>query len=206
MVNRNSPIKVASQKLRERLKEQTSDAILEAAEQVFAADGVAKARMETIAQVAGVAVGTLYNHFDTREALFSALVAARRSEIQAGLDDALERGEGKPFEQQLELFLLSASNHLERHQAFLRILMEAEHMHGKTRFAMETVWKRAELLVQRGVKARALRADDAELFPSLLMGLLRSCMVRRLYHGAPPIETQLEPVVRFFLEGAGVSR
>jgi AcrR family transcriptional regulator len=206
MVNRNSPVRAASQKLRVRLREQTSDAILEAAEQVFAADGVAKARMETIAQVAGVAVGTLYNHFDTRETLFSALVAARRTEIQAGLDEALAHGEGRPFGEQLELFLLFASDHLERHRDFLRILMEAEHMHGKTRFAMETVWKRAEVLVQRGVKAKALRAEDSELFPSLLMGLIRSCMMRRLYHGAPTIESIVKPVVRFFLDGAGAHR
>ena len=34
--------------------------------------------MESIAVAAGVAVGTLYNHFETREALFAELLAVRR--------------------------------------------------------------------------------------------------------------------------------
>jgi hypothetical protein len=53
---------------------------------------------------------------------------------------------------------------------------------------------------------KALRAEDSEMFPGLLMGLIRSCMVRRLYHGGVSLETVVKPVVRFFLEGAGAKR
>src|SRR5205085_1493869 len=108
----------------------------------------------------GVAVGTLYNHFDTREALFAALMAARRAELQDRLDATLAASQGAPFAQQLEQFLFTASDHLEKHEAFLRILMEGEHMHGKTKFAMESVGKRTEELCARGLKQRALRADE----------------------------------------------
>jgi AcrR family transcriptional regulator len=188
--------------LRERLKVATANAILTAAEQVFASEGVQKARMESIALAAGVAVGTLYNHFETREALFAELLAVRRAEFQQRLDATLDRTAGQPFPEQLEQFLLTASHHLEEHQTFLRILMETEHMSGKTKFGREVLHKRAEELVQRGVKLKAVRTDDAELFPNLLMGLLRSCMTQRLYHGAPPLEAIVKPVVRFFLEGA----
>jgi AcrR family transcriptional regulator len=52
-------------RLRERLREEAARAILAAAEEVFATDGL-QARMERIAEQAGVAVGTLYNHFEDR--------------------------------------------------------------------------------------------------------------------------------------------
>ena len=75
----------APPRLRHRLREETVSAILEAAEHEFASDGLHAARMERIAARAGVAVGTLYNHFDDREALVLALVApaARRRSWRA---------------------------------------------------------------------------------------------------------------------------
>jgi AcrR family transcriptional regulator len=205
MVNRHSLSKAAPQKLRERLKAATSEAILDAAEQVFANEGVQKARMESIALAAGVAVGTLYNHFETREALFAELLAVRRAEFARKLDDTLAQNEGLPFAAQLEAFLLVASRHLEERQTFLRILMETEHMSGKTKFAREVLHKRATELVQRGIKQKVLREQDSDLFPMMLMSMMRTCMTSRLYHDAAPIETLAKPVVRFFLEGAGRS-
>ena len=76
------------QKLRQRFREATSRAVLEAAEQVFAEDGLHGASMSRIAERAGVAVGTLYNHFKDREALFNALLDQRRAELLDELDRA----------------------------------------------------------------------------------------------------------------------
>jgi TetR/AcrR family transcriptional repressor of mexJK operon len=48
--------------------------ILNGAAAVFAADGYGGASMARIAAVAGVSKGTLYNHFDSKAALFTAYV------------------------------------------------------------------------------------------------------------------------------------
>jgi TetR/AcrR family transcriptional repressor of mexJK operon len=48
--------------------------ILEGAATVFASDGYEGASMARIAAVAGVSKGTLYNHFDSKAALFTAYV------------------------------------------------------------------------------------------------------------------------------------
>jgi AcrR family transcriptional regulator len=50
--------------------------VLEVAETVFAAEGVA-VRVEEIARRAGLGVGTVYRHFPTKEALFQAILADR---------------------------------------------------------------------------------------------------------------------------------
>ncbi len=130
----------------------------------------------------------------------------RRTEMQRVLDDTLEACDGKPFHEQIAAYLLTASQHIEHRQRFLRILMEAEHIHGKMKFTGEAMSKRTEQLIARGIKVKALRADDAEIFPSMLQGVMRMCMVRRLYNNGPELQTILKPVVRFFLEGAGAKR
>jgi AcrR family transcriptional regulator len=64
--------------------------ILEAAEEIFATEGV-NVPIDTVAERAGLGVGTLYRHFPTKEALFEAIVVARletlldtvRTQVQA---------------------------------------------------------------------------------------------------------------------------
>ena len=50
--------------------------ILDAAESIFATEGLS-VPIDTVADRAGVGVGTLYRHFPTKEALFEAIVTAR---------------------------------------------------------------------------------------------------------------------------------
>ena len=54
--------------------------ILEAAEVVFAAEGI-EAPVDTIAEKAGVGVGTLYRHFPTKEKLCEAILLERLSQL-----------------------------------------------------------------------------------------------------------------------------
>lgn len=54
-------------------RERTQALLVQAAAQVFAARGVGAATMQEVAQVAGVAPGTVYNHFATKEELVQRL-------------------------------------------------------------------------------------------------------------------------------------
>jgi AcrR family transcriptional regulator len=203
--------------LRERIREVTTDAILGAAEEVFAAQGLHAARMEAIAAQAGVAVGTLYNHFKDRDALLGALVDARRTELLGRLERSLAESKGKPFPEQLRLFVGALIEHLEAHKPFLTIIMEGEtaspprtvHGVGRSRDLMRQVYDRAVELVRRGVAQKVLRHEDAEVFPTLLMGMMKGCMLRRLYYAGPAegsMDRRADQIVRFFLHGAGVER
>ncbi len=77
-------------RLRDRLRDETGRAILAAAEAVFAEDGLHDARMERIASRAGVAVGTLYNHFEDKDALVRSLVRSSRQALLDRVDGAVE--------------------------------------------------------------------------------------------------------------------
>ena len=54
--------------------------VLDGARQVFLADGFDAASMNEIARVAGVSKGTLYVYFDSKEALFEALIREEKRE------------------------------------------------------------------------------------------------------------------------------
>src|ERR1700743_1569226 len=60
-----------------RRKEARPGEMIEAALTVFAERGFAQAKLDDIARLAGVAKGSLYLYFDTKEALFRAVVAER---------------------------------------------------------------------------------------------------------------------------------
>ena len=64
--------------LRTRLRTEVRAAILDAAESVFAEEGLHRGRMEHVSRRAGTAVGTLYNHFENRDALLATLLSTRR--------------------------------------------------------------------------------------------------------------------------------
>jgi len=195
--------------LRERLKEATQEAILEAAEQAFARDGALAARMESIAQAAGVAVGTLYNHFADRDALIDAVMRARQATLLARLDESLARTARAPFAVGLEDLVATAQSHFARYEAFLKMLMEAEHQRLgpgvlQPTELMKQFRKRVDALVQRGVKARAVRAEDADAFPWFILGALKALLIRQMKGlSADDEATQRAALVRFVLRGTG---
>ncbi len=56
-------------------KARTREALLLAAEEVFAERGYGDASVDEIARVAGLSVGSVYVHFENKQALFAALIA-----------------------------------------------------------------------------------------------------------------------------------
>jgi len=76
--------------------ESRQDAILDAAERVFAVSGYQGAAMRAIAEEAGVAQGLIHYHFKTKENLFEAMAARRSGQINerraALLEDLFAQG------------------------------------------------------------------------------------------------------------------
>jgi len=87
---RRTPNKSRPQVLRQALQEHTRaayrEAILAAAERIILRDGFQPARMADIAEATGVSVGTLYNYFDSKEAVFNALLEHHRGRYAAQVE------------------------------------------------------------------------------------------------------------------------
>lgn len=211
-MNARSPSDTKVQSLRERQREQTAAAILDAAEELFADKGLANAHMNDIAARVGVAVGTLYNHFKDRDSLLAALLQTRRTELLARLDAFLDRPSSGNFRDDLTGFVKEMGAFFEEHTRFHIILHRLEWGLHQDSFPATAACApemkrelivRLDKLIRRGVKQRALRPALADYYAYLLMGILRSIRLYNVDHNVDD-EWPLDELVRFFMEGAGV--
>ena len=111
-------------RLRDRLREETESAILDAAEQAIGEEGLNAARVERIAARAGVAVGTLYNHFRDRSALVNALYEARAGELHDLLAASLAATADRPAAEQVRVMLAAMVRHARDHGRLFSALMQ----------------------------------------------------------------------------------
>jgi AcrR family transcriptional regulator len=130
--------------------------ILDAAEEVFAAEGVA-VPIDVVAERAGLGIGTLYRHFPNKEALLEAIVVDR---ITAVVETA------KAFElaEDPGLALFSFLQEFARQAASKRDLFEALGSAGidlKARCAdlFEDLMRSVDVLLCRAVSVGAVRGD-----------------------------------------------
>jgi AcrR family transcriptional regulator len=85
-------------------RDEITDAVLDAAERLFAASGPAQVSLRTIAQEAGVTYGLVYRHFGTKDVLLERLLARYADRWREHLGDdpnylrALEDLMGATFE------------------------------------------------------------------------------------------------------------
>ncbi|MDR3496586.1 MAG: TetR/AcrR family transcriptional regulator [Ancalomicrobiaceae bacterium] len=86
---------------RQQASQQRRQAILDAALDVFAADGFSAARLDDVAEKAGVAKGTIYLFFKDKEELFEQMVVAAISPVLARFE-ALAALETMPLDQMLD--------------------------------------------------------------------------------------------------------
>lgn len=194
-------------RLRDRLKEQTQAAILEAAEHVLAEEGLAQARIDAIAAQAGVSVGTLYNYFGDRDGIVRAVIQHNKLQILEAIQAIVDRP-GPTFAEDLHRTFESFSVHCARHGRFVAVVMNANPAEMVCRGEhLEMVADLRRITVQlmaRGVRDGVIR-DEPELFGDLFLTLVRAFLVRRVavVQGHPLTPHAL---VDFFLHGAGAPR
>lgn len=150
----------------ERRKEARPGELLAAALELFAAKGYAATRLDDVASRAGVSKGTLYLYFDSKEALFKAVV-------RSGIVRAIEEGEAL-----VEQFKGSASELL---RVFVRgwwerigstsfsgipklMLSEARNFPELAEFYYQEVIQRGEMVfrraLERGIESGEFRRVD----------------------------------------------
>lgn len=146
--------------------------ILCVAEEVFAAEGLS-VPIDTVAERAGVGVGTVYRHFPTKEALFEAIVTSK-------IDHLVREAEGHANDADPEGAFFSFLGLLGREAASKHDLMDAIDASGidiKMRCAAQVEQMKFHLdcLLQRAITAGAVRSDvSADEVVGLIMGTVRT--------------------------------
>lgn len=116
----------AAMDVRERLREQQRatyrEAILAAAERIFATRGFNGVRMSDVAAEAGMATGTLYNYFENKSEVLRSLIVARGNDLLRELEVILE-SERDPVAR-VERIVQATFLYVERHCAGYKMLSE----------------------------------------------------------------------------------
>ena len=184
------------------------DSLLEAAEQCIVEDGVEGASLQSIARRAGVAVGTIYNHFSDGQELFRELFMMRKFEVFAALDAALKTAAKSSFEGQLEAFARALLAYYDVRRDFMRVVFGSDTLRlqmmcdkaGRYRPFLHELQSRAERVMRAGVRERKLREDEVELGASIFTSILRGVVATRLDQRAG-LADAAPRVVDVFLNG-----
>jgi len=150
------------------------DAILAAALEEFSARGFAAARLEDVAQRAGVGKGTIYLHFRDKEALFQELVTSMLGPFVANLEATPPTG--LPIRlvlQRLVDVFLREIYGTERRKLIRLVMTEGPRFPQLAEFHYENVVKRA-ITAMRALLTAAhargeLRNDALVRFPQLVV-------------------------------------
>jgi AcrR family transcriptional regulator len=212
-MNRRSESESERQTLRGRIRETTVQAILSAAEEVFADAGFHAARMGAIAEKAGVSVGTLYNHFEDREALLGGLLVSHRAELISNIDQAIAQSASRPLRERLLGIVGAFVGHCEKHRKFVHLMLQQElgrfqqtfpQAWAKKADTVQAIHDRVDAEMKRGVKERALRPEMADMAATFFIGMMRALIVRDLVLGkGAAMAAELDGLLDMFFDGAG---
>jgi AcrR family transcriptional regulator len=193
----------------EEIKQSNRTRLLEAAAREFARVGVDRANINEISLSAGLAKGTIYNYFASKEALFVAVV-------EEACTRAVEGAEPLPGDastsRRLQALLASDVEWVRRDEDFARVLVR-EALTADRRFYSEIVSAAAPFLervsevVADGVARGEVRRDvSVQQLALTFTGMGELALIQHWGSGGawPRLAEIPELVTRLFLEGAGV--
>lgn len=154
---RSAPKKSSAQRgrdLRDARAELYRQHIMAAAEGIFAEEGFAQARMQAIAQAAGVSLGTLYQQFKGKDELYRAILIARDTEMLAGVTAAASARLKLPLG--VEQILAMMEVHLRfllEHPGYLRMQLQDGrawyHSAARPSAEEQRIWERGLAMMQQ---------------------------------------------------------
>lgn len=185
--------------------------LLDAATRLFAEKGFHQTTVQEVAAAAGVATGTFYLYFSSKEALFHALIQSLYQEVMRAAQEARRRADGDPIGKltaSIETGVRVFARRKELAQVVLFQSAGADPAFGEQ---MQRVHQAlAELVAEDLAEARAaglIPDQDMTVSSLALVGTFYEVVMNWLAQGVPAdIEAAIPGLVRFNLRGLGVGR
>ncbi|MCA9594643.1 MAG: TetR/AcrR family transcriptional regulator [Myxococcales bacterium] len=196
----------AAAKRKARRHEASKNDILESAARAFARLGYHQATMQQIAEEAGYTAASLYTYFNSKDAIFEALLARVLDEMHATFHRAPE---GKNLQQRLEALLRSqyqvGQNHRTTLDFFVRFATGQEtppRRAAASHMANEAALSRAfEGWLEQNAEPGELGGVSHEEAAMILVGISHSLFKRWAREQQVDAATQAKRVVGYFLHG-----
>jgi AcrR family transcriptional regulator len=193
--------------VREESRAVYRQAIMEAAIRIFGRTGFHDTKIADIATEAGVATGTLYNYYSSKEDIFQSILDDGRERLGAELEIQLEIVD--PLNRLRELIRVMFG-FLQEHGSLFTIYMQIggnplhfrrEAEAGDEAFRRFLMTKFIDALVEASGR---MRSDyPAELFAMALGGLINGAVLAWVERGCPPdLDAQTDIIMDLFLNGA----
>jgi AcrR family transcriptional regulator len=168
-------------------------AILKAARAVFARQGYASTVVEDIAGQAGIAKGTLYLYFPSKEAIYLAALLEEARQLDADSRAAMSAAPG--WREKLGAYMQVRLHYFETHQDFIRIYMtefRGLFLQGKpvdSEFIHLLQQGEAQLaqVFAAAVARGEIRPVDPDLAAATVCDLTRGIMERQLRNWGRPV-------------------
>jgi TetR/AcrR family fatty acid metabolism transcriptional regulator len=181
--------------------------ILRAAEAAFLRKDFHEVRMEDVADACSVGKGTLYRYFESKEALFTALMLDGIDLLRSQLEMAVAEP-GEPVAR-LERVVRASLSYLWERRFLFALLHRREHKASRAD-AREWERRRARLAkvvedaVCEAMEAGQVRRVDPRITAETLFALLRA--VDRTRRPSDSLDALASSVFDLFLRGAGTAR
>lgn len=183
---------------RQERAQATCEAVLEAAAQLLEEEG-ARATTNRIADRAGVSIGSLYQYFPTKQAIWSELVRRMHAQMLADLEETVTRSRDLPLDKAVGALLeTSVRHHFDRPDR-MRALEHIEHSLPPTE-AISAIKAGIEPLVA-GVLARQGVPDPltAARDLSVVTGAMVDAAIMAGETDPAPVMIRLDRMIRGYL-------
>ncbi len=148
---------------RQQKKENTRRKLLDTAMDVFSQNGITATRMSDIAEAAGVSHGTVFLHFETQDALISAVIDDFGYRM-ASRTHELARGSGSVKE-----ILAAHLRGIREHESFYtRLVMESSHLPISARHALTGIQSAVSFHISQAAE-REMGAGTLKSMPVALL-------------------------------------
>lgn len=178
--------------------------LLDAAAVEFGEKGFHAASISSITRRAEVALGTFYTYFDTKDALFQALVQDMSTQVKAGAVTAIEnlKEAGEPSALDVEEAALASFLHFAKeHKEIYRIIDESEFVDPAAyRAHYEGTAARILERLQAGADREELRHDLEEAHAWAVMGMNVFLGLRFAVWGDDADEVDVARIARSILQ------
>jgi AcrR family transcriptional regulator len=180
--------------------QRTRARLIRAAETVFGNVGYHDARISEITREAGVAMGTFYLYFPSKEVLFRALVASLNHDLRRTLSEGTRELPTRAAieEEGLRLFF----HFLHRHRKLYRIVQEAASVDPALhREYVSRIARGYEQGLSRAMDSGEVRRADPELFAYALMGIAETVASRYVIWESEMDEAKIDQLMELILHG-----
>jgi AcrR family transcriptional regulator len=199
---------------RDEARDLFRNAILQAAEEVFAMAGFHAARIQDVARVARIAVGTVYNHFDSKDELLAALMEERAAELLACLEP--EDGEPADLPARMGRRIERLLAYVAAHRGFYALLLnygplggatgESANLVGRSHRRLQRFRGAFRPLIDEGVAAGLLDEELAPELSAFLWGTIRSVLAQLRFDRDAELVGKAPLILRLFFHGASRRR